>query len=70
MKEVCGFTPSEIKIKQTYGKTETAGAFRGAVFTDITETGDTLRANGMEILATLFTSSPTIYARPESYADI
>ncbi|MFA6080586.1 MAG: ATP phosphoribosyltransferase [Candidatus Gracilibacteria bacterium] len=63
----CGFLDSDILIRPSNGKTETAGAFRGAAFTDITETGNTLRANGMKILATIFVSSPTIYARPESW---
>lgn len=63
-----GFTEADLaNIVKTHGKTENSVPFGSAVaFTDITETGDTLRANGMVELATLFESSPQLVANHDS----
>jgi len=63
-----GFSDDDLRsIEQTHGKTETSVPFGCArAFTDITETGATLRANGMVELATLYESSPTLVANREA----
>lgn len=67
--EVLGWSIDDIKIEQTYGKTETAGIFEWEPFTDIAESGETLVINNQKIFETLFVSSPTMYARSESLQD-
>ncbi len=69
LQEVCGWWDEEINIRRTNGKTETAGINRGEPFTDIAESGETLVINNQKIFETLFVSSPTMYARPESLLD-
>ncbi len=68
MKEEYGV--ENIDILPSEGKTE-AKVMMGEsdAFTDITETGDTLRANGNIIVAELFTSNPQLLANPESVKD-
>ncbi|MGK7344240.1 MAG: ATP phosphoribosyltransferase [Candidatus Nitrospinota bacterium M3_3B_026] len=64
------FGVRDIKILKSEGKTE-AKVFMGEcdAFTDITETGRTLRDNGNVILAELFESNPQLIANPEAAAD-
>lgn len=66
--EKFGFQKEDLaNIERTNGKTETSVPFGSAdAFTDITETGSTLRANGMVELGTLFESSPQLFANRES----
>ena len=68
MKEEYGV--ENIDILPSEGKTE-AKVMMGEsdAFTDITETGDTLRANGNIIVAELFTSNPQLLANSESVKD-
>ena len=68
MKEEYGV--ENIDILPSEGKTE-AKVMMGEsdAFTDITETGDTLRANGNIIVAELFTSNPQLLANSESAKD-
>jgi ATP phosphoribosyltransferase len=57
--ERLGFGPKEVKILTTHGKTETAVRDgRAEAFTDVIETGETLRANGLIELGTLMESNP------------
>ncbi|HKI50888.1 MAG TPA: ATP phosphoribosyltransferase [Geothermobacteraceae bacterium] len=60
----------DIQILRSEGKTE-AKVNMGEcdAFTDITETGATLKANGNNIVAELFTSNPQLIANPESIKD-
>jgi ATP phosphoribosyltransferase len=54
-----GFGPKETRILTTHGKTETAVRDgRADAFTDVVETGNTLRENGLIELGTLMESNP------------
>ncbi|WP_321390366.1 ATP phosphoribosyltransferase [uncultured Desulfuromusa sp.] len=61
----------DIKILHSEGKTE-AKVNMGEcdAFTDITETGATLKANGNNIVAELFTSNPQLIANRDAVKDI
>lgn len=65
MKDLFGI--DEITILRSEGKTE-AKVLMGEsdAFTDITETGATLRANGNHIVAEIFTSNPQLIANRDS----
>ncbi len=65
MKELFGI--EDLKILRSEGKTE-AKVFMGEadVFTDITETGATLKANGNIIIAELFESNPQLFCNPDA----
>ena len=58
---------SDLTILPSEGKTE-AKVLMGEsdAFTDITETGATLKANGNNIVAELFTSNPQLIANPDA----
>ena len=64
------FGVEDIQILRSEGKTE-AKVNMGEcdAFTDITETGATLKANGNNIVAELFTSNPQLIANPEAIKD-
>lgn len=64
------FDIADLKILRSEGKTE-AKVMMGEsdAFTDITETGQTLRANGNLVLAEIFTSNPQLLANIESTED-
>lgn len=65
-----GWKPGDIDILLSLGKTEAKISDGEArLCTDITETGNTLRANGMAILATLFESNPQLIANFEAVQD-
>ncbi|MFO7576281.1 MAG: ATP phosphoribosyltransferase [Pelovirga sp.] len=68
MKEL--FALDDIQIMRSEGKTE-AKVLMGEsdAFTDITETGATLKANGNVIIAELFTSNPQLIANRAAVAD-
>ena len=68
MKELYGIT--DINILQSEGKTE-AKVLMGEseAFTDITETGRTLRENGNIVVAEIFTSNPQLIANPQAAQD-
>ena len=68
MEELYGVT--DLTILRSEGKTE-AKVMMGEsdAFTDITETGRTLRDNGNVVLAELFESNPQLMASPEAAAD-
>jgi len=68
MKELYGV--EDIEIFHSEGKTE-AKVMMGEsdAFTDITETGATLKANGNIIVAELFTSNPQLIANREAVKD-
>ncbi len=68
MKKLFGVT--DINILPSEGKTE-AKVFMGEsdVFTDITETGRTLKENGNIIIAELFESNPQLIANPKAVLD-
>lgn len=64
------FGIDDIQILHSEGKTE-AKVNMGEcdAFTDITETGATLRANGNNIIAELFTSNPQLIANRDALSD-
>lgn len=64
------FGVEDIQILHSEGKTE-AKVMMGEsdVFTDITETGATLKANGNIIIAELFTSNPQLIANKDAISD-
>jgi ATP phosphoribosyltransferase len=68
MKEL--FDIEDINILRSEGKTE-AKVIMGEsdAFTDITETGETLIANGNNVVAEIFTSNPQLIANAEALAD-
>ena len=68
MKELFGL--EDIRILHSEGKTE-AKVMMGEsdAFTDITETGTTLKANGNIIVAELFTSNPQLIANVDAVVD-
>ena len=68
MKELYAIT--DIKILRSEGKTE-AKVFMGEsdAFTDITETGSTLKANGNILVAELFQSNPQLIANKSAVND-
>lgn len=68
MKELFGL--EDIQIMRSEGKTE-AKVNMGEcdAFTDITETGATLKANGNNIIAELFTSNPQLIANRNAIQD-
>jgi len=53
----------------SYGATEAKVPEIVDAIVDITETGSTLRAHGMKIIETLFTSEPVLVANKEAAAD-
>ncbi len=70
LQELCGFNPDDINIYPSEGKTEAKAIFGLAdAFTDITETGSTLKANGFQELATLYKSNPQLILSPEAIKD-
>jgi ATP phosphoribosyltransferase len=68
MEEIYGIT--DINILHSEGKTE-AKVLMGEseAFTDITETGRTLRENGNIVVAEIFTSNPQLIANPQAVKD-
>ncbi len=69
LREVLNWRKKDIIIRRTNGKTETAGIYRKEPFTDIAESGETLKINDQKVFETLFISSPRFYVRPESTQD-
>ena len=61
---------TSVQVEFSWGATE-AKAAEGLVdaIVDVTETGSTLRANGLRIVDTLTTSNPQLIANHESYED-
>jgi ATP phosphoribosyltransferase len=61
---------TNVQVEFSWGATE-AKAAEGLVdaIVDVTETGSTLRANGLRIIDTLTTSNPQLIANRESYRD-
>jgi ATP phosphoribosyltransferase len=58
-----------VKVVWSYGATEAKVPEIVDAIVDITETGSTLRAHGMKIIETLFTSQPVLVANRASAAD-
>ena len=68
MKEL--FDIDDITLLHSEGKTEAKVVMgESDAFTDITETGETLRANGNNLIAVIFTSNPQLIANPDALAD-
>jgi ATP phosphoribosyltransferase len=60
----------DITILRSEGKTEAKVVMgESDAFTDVTETGETLRANGNNLIATIFTSNPQLIANPKAMED-
>jgi ATP phosphoribosyltransferase len=58
-----------VKVRWSYGATEAKVPEIVDAIVDVTETGSTLRAHGMKIIATLLTSEPVLVANREAAAD-
>ncbi len=68
MKDLFGI--DDIEILHSEGKTEAKVVMgESDAFTDITETGETLRANGNNIVAEIFRSNPQLIANREAMND-
>ena len=68
MKEL--FDIDDINILPSEGKTEAKVVMgESDAFTDITETGETLKANGNNIVAEIFTSNPQLIVNTDSLTD-
>jgi len=59
----------DVKVSWSYGATEAKVPEIVDAIVDVTETGSTLRAHGMKIIATLMTSDPVLIANRDSAAD-
>jgi len=59
----------DVRISWSYGATEAKVPEIVDAIVDVTETGSTLRAHGMKIIATLLTSDPVLVANHEAAAD-
>ena len=59
----------EVKVSWSFGATEAKVPEIVDAIVDVTETGSTLRAHGMKIVATLLTSDPVLVANRDSTAD-
>jgi ATP phosphoribosyltransferase len=58
-----------VRVLLSYGATEAKVPFIVDAIVDVTETGATLRRNGMEILDVMMESRTHMIANPKSYAD-
>jgi ATP phosphoribosyltransferase len=58
-----------VKVSWSYGATEAKVPQIVDAIVDVTETGSTLRAHGMKIVATLLTSNPVLIANAAAAAD-
>ena len=58
-----------VRVAWSYGATEAKVPEIVDAIVDVTETGSTLRAHGMKIIATLLTSDPVLVANREAVAD-
>jgi ATP phosphoribosyltransferase len=58
-----------VRVSWSYGATEAKVPQIVDAIVDVTETGSTLRAHGMKIVATLLTSDPVLIANAASAAD-
>ena len=58
-----------VKVRWSYGATEAKVPEIVDAIVDVTETGSTLRAHGMKIIATLLASEPVLVANREAAAD-
>lgn len=64
------FDIDDLTILHSEGKTEAKVVMgESDAFTDITETGETLRANGNNIVAEIFASNPQLIANADALAD-
>ncbi len=59
----------EAKVEFSWGATEVKPPVLADAIVDVTETGSTLRANGLRIIDTLTTSNPQLIANRDSYRD-
>jgi len=59
----------DVKVSWSFGATEAKVPEIVDAIVDVTETGSTLRAHGMKIIATLLTSDPVLAANREAAAD-
>ena len=59
----------DIRVVPSYGNTEHKIEFGATAIVDVTESGDSLRENGLEIIYEIMESSTVIVANPESLAD-
>jgi ATP phosphoribosyltransferase len=63
-----GIDRSDVVIVRSPGKTETKPRYYGGAVIDITETGKSIKANGLKIIHTLMESNTVVVARPQSLA--
>ena len=60
---------SDIKVIPSYGNTERKIRFGASAIVDVTESGDSLMANGLKIIYQIMESNTVIVANPKSFAD-
>jgi len=59
----------DVRIIPSYGNTEHKIEFGATAIVDVTESGDSLKENGLEIIYEIMESSTVIVVNPKSYAD-
>lgn len=64
-----GMGRSDIKILQSFGKTENKVEFGVMAIVDVTESGNSLRANGLKIICEIMESNTVVIANSKSLAD-
>lgn len=60
---------TDIKVIRSYGGTEQLVKYGMDAIVDVTETGSSIRANGLEIIETIMVSNTVIAANQEAYND-
>lgn len=60
---------NDIKVVRSYGNTEHKIRFGATAIIDVTESGDSLRENGLRIICEIMESNIVIVANSKSYAD-
>lgn len=59
----------DVRVVPSYGNTEHKIEFGATAVVDVTESGDSLRENGLEIIYEIMKSSTVVVANPESLTD-
>lgn len=60
----------DILVMPSYGNTEQKTQFGASAIVDITESGESLKENGLVVVAELMESNTVLIANPSSYCDI
>ena len=60
---------NDIKVVPSFGNTEHKIGFGATAIVDVTESGDSLKENQLEIICEIMESNTVVVANPESFAD-